>query len=130
MEEIDAMPESTPEEIAAKKEKYETFCAGPERKRLIALADIRTAQFFIPKTEATEPVLCTHAGFRTFLQGNQDPCTAVQGKKAAGEAVKRRFFHWFLELNYTYHEEEAAGGLVDEKGKPVKKKKGKKRADE
>lgn len=93
---FNAMPERTPEEVAAKQKEYEKLTGGNIWWRLRNLADIQTAQFFIPKTKENESKLITDAEYREYLTGKQmigqDVATAI------ATAQSKRFFHWFLEF--------------------------------
>lgn len=91
-----AMPETTPAEVAAKQKEYAKLATGPIWWRLKNLADIQTAQFFIPKTKENEAKLITDAEYREYLTGKQMIGQGVAIAMAVGR--ERRFFHWFLEF--------------------------------
>ncbi|GAK58027.1 hypothetical protein U27_05000 [Candidatus Vecturithrix granuli] len=94
---VDAMPERTPEEIAAKSAAYQSSIGGAHWWRLKTLADMQTAQFFIPKTEDKKTGCATDADFREFLKGRR----SLQERAATlaiAIAQEKRFFHYFLEF--------------------------------
>lgn len=93
---IDALPESTPLEVERKGAAYNRL-RGNEAQRLTRLANLQTAQFFIPKNQDNLSELITEDEFRKMLIG----ALPVQGQtvaKADAEAHIGRFFHWFLEF--------------------------------
>lgn len=91
-----AMPETTPAEVAAKQKEYAKLAAGPVWWRLKNLADIQTAQFFLPKIEENENKIITDAEYQKYLAGQQMIGQSVA--MATATAQNRRFFHWFLEF--------------------------------
>lgn len=96
LNQLSAMPEATPDEVLAKQKEYAKLAAGPVWWRLKNLADIATAQFFLPKTMENENKIITDAQFQQYLAGGQ---RIGQGVAAAlATAQNRRFFHWFLEF--------------------------------
>ena len=92
------MPERTPEEIKAKQQAYGRLSGGPNWWKLKTLADIQTAQFFIPKTFEQRDYLLTESTYRDMLDGIK----TLQGSRAVAKAnavsSEKRFFHWFLEF--------------------------------
>lgn len=95
--EFDKLPELTPAQIAAKKQRYQSFLQNTDYWTLRELAALPIAQFYIPKTNENRHKLMTDADFRRFLRGQQ----LLQGEASAeafGLSVKKRFFHWFLEF--------------------------------
>ena len=91
-----AMPETTPAEVAAKQKEYAKLAAGPVWWRLKNLADIQTAQFFLPKSKENENKIITDAQYQQYLAGQQMIGQGVAIAMVAGR--ERRFFHWFLEF--------------------------------
>jgi hypothetical protein len=110
--ELDQMPETTPEEIEAKREKYEEIISGKNYLTFKTLADIMTAQFFIPKREEYYRKFITDAQYRNYLRGEQLTGEAVG--YALAMSVKNRFFHWFLEFPEVF----SAGGFDSVLGNP------------
>ncbi len=94
---FDAMPETTPEEIVAKKKRYRVLTSGTSWWRLKTLADIQVAQFFVPKTVELREKLITDAEYRAYLTGARQPIGQAVAR-AQATAVQKRFFHWFLEF--------------------------------
>lgn len=91
---LDAMPDRNPRHVCDKSEAYMALISGKEYMRLKTLADIQTAQFFVPKEKAGDCI--TDGTFREYLAGR-----AMQGQavaKAMALAIEKRFFHWFLEF--------------------------------
>lgn len=97
MREFNNMPEHTPKQITAKKKRFEELNADKEWWRLKTLADIQTAQFFIPKTQVNKDYLITEAEYREYLSGEK-PFDARKSGKALAVSQEKRFFHWFLEF--------------------------------
>lgn len=90
-----ALPEATPAEIADKAKAYRALSNSPNWYRLKQLADVQTAQFFLPKQRTDD--LVTDQDYYTWL----NRANAIQDRRAAlavGEAERRHFFHWFLEF--------------------------------
>ena len=94
---LSALPEKTPAQIDAKKQRFSAFTQGEHAGILRTTADIPVAQFYIPKVPGNETKLVTDGEFRGYWRGQQAP----QGRGAdAARALseQRRFFHWFLEF--------------------------------
>ncbi len=91
---LEIMPEHNPAEIETKQKEYQNLTSGSIWWRLKNLADISTAQFFIPKTKENENKCITDAEFREYLAGRQ--MMGVGIAKATATALDKRFFHWFL----------------------------------
>jgi len=96
--EFSKLPESTPEEIIAKQKAYQQLSRGPNWWRLKTLADIQTAQFFIPKTLGHAERLITENTYRDLIAGSKPLQGSVAIAKALAVAAEKRFFHWFLEF--------------------------------
>ncbi|UAM98011.1 N-6 DNA methylase [Polaribacter litorisediminis] len=90
-----ALPESSPEEIAAKAEAYKNLTTDKKWYRLKNLADLQVAQFFIPKTVENREKLTTNEKYKTYLNSGAQ---IIDRGAANAMAVKKRFFHWFLEF--------------------------------
>ena len=94
---LSALPEQTPAQIDAKKERFAAVSQGEHAGLLRAIADIPVAQFYIPMVLGNEAKLVTDGEFRGYWRGQLAP----QGHGAdAARALseQRRFFHWFLEF--------------------------------
>ena len=94
---LSALPEGTPAQIDAKKERFAAFAQGEHAGRLRTIADIPVAQFYIPKVSGNEVKLVTDGEFRGYWRGQRTPQgPGATAARALGE--QRRFFHWFLEF--------------------------------
>ncbi|MGE0356581.1 MAG: type IIL restriction-modification enzyme MmeI [Burkholderiales bacterium] len=95
--ELSGLPERTPEEIAAKKRRYQDFTQRQDAWLLNQIAAIPIAQFYLPKTPANLPKFVTDAEFRRYWKGERSPQGQATAQAwALGE--QKRFFHWFLEF--------------------------------
>ena len=94
---LSALPEKTPAQIDAKKERFSTFARGEHAGFLRTIADIPVAQFYIPKIPVTKTWFVTDSEFRDYWLGHQSPeGEGIETARALGQ--ERRFFHWFLEF--------------------------------
>ena len=94
---LEALPERTPAEIAAKKQAFEAFSGSGAALLLKQLASIPIAQFYLPRSAEQRATLITDSSFRDLWAGSAAP----QGPAAAAAfavAARKRFFHWFLEF--------------------------------
>ena len=106
--EVDAMPEATPTEVAAKQVAYDRWKTSLDRRNLKMVADLQVAQFFIPKTPEMESRIITDETYFRHLKGElQLAGTAVAEAMAVANKRANRFFHWFLEFPEVF----AAGGF-------------------
>ena len=94
---LEKLPERTPEEIQAKKNKYNDFTKSKNYTRLKALADMLVAQFFIPKTTKNKPYLCTDSVYRKYLENLTSPIGQPPAK-ANSIAQDKKIFHYFIEF--------------------------------
>ncbi len=94
---LDSLEENTVQAVEAKRKQYENLRNGAQWWRLKQLADLTTAQFFIPKTPANEHYLSTEKDFRDYSSGRKALQTQAVAQ-AVAVAEQRRFFHWFLEF--------------------------------
>ncbi len=95
--ELSVLPERTPEDIAAKKRRYQDFTHSQDAWQLNQIAAIPIAQFYLPKTPANLPKVITDSEFRRFWNGERSPQGQATAEAwALGERM--RFFHWFLEF--------------------------------
>ncbi len=95
---VDGMPEDDPHQIEAKQVAYETLVSQQDWRRLRQLADILTAQFFIPKLEENQTVLVTDADYLRYLSGTDGKAFEAHACTAETIARRSRFFHWFIEF--------------------------------
>ena len=91
------LPEETPKQVDAKRERFLTFIQGENAKLLRTIANIPVAQFFIPKVPGNEAQFLTDAEFRGYWSGHLAPTgRSVDAARILGR--QKRFFHWFLEF--------------------------------
>ncbi len=96
-----SLPESTPEEIAAKAAAYQKLTNGAKWWRLKNLADLQVSQFFIPKTIENKDGLTTDKQYRTYLNSG----TQILDRGASlSKAEEKKIFHWFLEFPQVFGE--------------------------
>lgn len=110
---LSSLPERTPAEIDAKKARFVDFAESRDTWLLKQTVGIPIAQFYIPKTEENESQLISDREFRSYWPGGNHP----QGQATAAAwviALRKRFFHWFLE----YPEIIARGGFDCVLGNP------------
>lgn len=96
-QELSALPEQTPEEIEAKKQRYQRLTEDQEALLIHQIAAIPIAQFYLEKTPENVQKFVTDAEYRRYLTGERQP----QGQATAAawaRSVDKRFFHWFLEF--------------------------------
>ena len=94
---LSALPEETPKQVDAKKERFLTFVQGENADLLRTIANIPVAQFFIPKIPGNEAQFLTDAEFRGYWSGHLAPMgRSVDAARILGR--QKRFFHWFLEF--------------------------------
>jgi hypothetical protein len=110
---LDTLEENTVQAVEAKRRHYEKLRQGPQWWRMKQLADLATAQFFIPKTTANELYLSTEQDFREYSSGRKALQTQAVAR-AVAVSTERRFFHWFLEFPEVF----AAGGFDCVVGNP------------
>ncbi|WP_444633364.1 Eco57I restriction-modification methylase domain-containing protein [Cupriavidus oxalaticus] len=104
---LDALPEHTPEEVEAKRRRFDALSQSEEALWMEQLAALPIAQFYIPKLKSRPGMHVTEEEFRTYWKGERKP----QGQATAEAwrlAQRKRFFHWFLALP-----EVMAGGGFD-----------------
>lgn len=93
---LNLMPEETPNQIKAKANYYKEIIQKQDWLELKQLADVLTAQFFIPKTENNKHLIFTEASYRILYNGTNIFYQALA--QADSVSLKNRFFHWFLEF--------------------------------
>lgn len=95
--ELNRLPEHTPDEIEAKKARYLAFTQSKDSWLLHQIASIPIAQFYIQKRADNLQKFVTDAAYRRYWRGEVSP----QGQATAeawAMAERKRFFHWFLEF--------------------------------
>jgi len=79
-----------------KAELYGSWRAGMQHAHDETVADLWTAQFFVPLTEAGRDDVCTTKDFLALAVDKEKRPRRVAAAKAIAE--KARFFHWHLEF--------------------------------
>jgi len=95
--ELSALPEHTPVEIDAKKERFLEFSESSDAFLLTQIAAIPIAQFYVPKILDNNSRLVTDAEFRRYWIDGLTPQSEGTATALAA-AFEKRFFHWFLEF--------------------------------
>lgn len=101
---VDGMSEHGLEEIDQKRLAYENLVSQSEWIRLRDLADMLTAQFFIPKTDQNQSVLATDGGYLQYVAGGSGRLYEARVEAACRIAREKRFFHWFIEFPDVFEE--------------------------
>lgn len=92
---LSALPERTPAEIEAKKQRYQDFTASGDAWLLNQIAAIPIAQFYLPKTVPSRGWIITDNEFRQYWQGErtpQGPATATGGRWRCKSASSTGFW--------------------------------------
>lgn len=110
---LDALPEHTPEQVEAKRQRFEVLSKSAEALWMEQLAAIPIAQFYIPKLKNRPGTNVTEEDFRRYWKGEQKLHSQATAE-AWAVAVKKRFFHWFI----AFPETMAAGGFDCVLGNP------------
>lgn len=96
-QELSALPETTPAQVAAKKNRFTVLAQGEHAEILRTVANIPFAQFYTPKLPSNKRRLVTDAEFRAYLNDKlTPPSECLRAARSLGE--KKRLFHWFLEF--------------------------------
>jgi hypothetical protein len=94
--ELQELSENTAADVRKKVQLYTSWRSGMQHSHDEAVADLWTAQFFLPLTNSTDPVICTT---KEFLEFAVDKRKKPQQIAAAQEMAQHvRFFHWHLEF--------------------------------
>jgi hypothetical protein len=101
---VDGMSEHSLEELERKRLAYEYLVSQSAWIRLRDLADILTAQFFIPKIEENKSALVTDGDYLQYVAGGNGRLYEARAKAARGIAQEKRFFHWFIEFPDVFQE--------------------------
>lgn len=92
---LDALPEHTPEQVEAKRKRFELLSQSAEALWMEQLAAIPIAQFYVPKVKNRPGMHITEDEFRGYWKGERKPQSQATAEVwAIGE--RKRFFHWFL----------------------------------
>jgi len=94
---LEALPENSTKEIAAKEAAYRTFLEQAKTSRLAHAADLLVGAYLLPKREGSEAHIPTSATLYLTLLGDALPA-AQQGALAAAQTacVEARVLHWPL----------------------------------
>jgi methylase of polypeptide subunit release factors len=92
---LDALPEHTPEQVEAKRQRFEVLSQSAEALWIERLAAIPIAQFYIPKVKSRPGMHVTEKEFRGYWKGEHTPQSQATAE-AWAVADRKRFFHWFL----------------------------------
>lgn len=95
--ELNRLPEHTPDEIDAKKARYLAFMQSKDSWLLHQIASIPIAQFYLPKTADNLQKFITDATYQRYWKGEIGP-QGLATAEAWAMAERKRFFHWFLEF--------------------------------
>lgn len=94
--ELRDLTENTAADVRKKTQMYSSWRAGMQHSHDEAVADLWTAQFFLPLTSATDPAICTAKDFLEFAVDKQKKPQQVAAAQDIAQRV--RFFHWHLEF--------------------------------
>jgi hypothetical protein len=92
---LDTLPEHTPEQVEAKRQRFEALSKSAEALWMEQLAAIPIAQFYIPKVTNRPGMHVTEEEFRSYWKGERKPQSQATAQ-AWASAERKRFFHWFL----------------------------------
>lgn len=112
---IEALPEDTTKQIAAKEAGYQAFLQQAKTSRLAHAADLLVGAFLLPKLDASKDRIPTSATLYLTLLGDQ-LSPQQQGALAAAQAgcAQARVFHWPLGFPQVF----ASGGFDCVLGNP------------
>ena len=95
--ELRELAENTAADVRKKAQMYSSWRAGMQHSHDEAVADLWTAQFFLPLTSTDRSARSARP--RTSLSSRLDKRKKPQQVAAAQEvAAQSRFFHWHLEF--------------------------------
>ncbi|MGE5471183.1 MAG: Eco57I restriction-modification methylase domain-containing protein [Bacteroidota bacterium] len=95
--ELNRLPEYTPDEIEAKKARYLAFTQSKDSWLLHQIVSIPIAQFYIQKRADNLQKFVTDATYRRYWRGEISP-QGLATAEASAMSERKRFFHWFLEF--------------------------------
>lgn len=97
MRELEALPDATLEQIAAKQAAWQAFANESAESPLRHAADMLLAAFLLPKTQASEDAVSTTATVVLELLGEQDaPGHSAKRTMARDACDEARVLHWPL----------------------------------
>jgi type I restriction-modification system DNA methylase subunit len=92
---LDALPEHTPEQVEAKRQRFEVLSKSAGALWTEQVAAIPIAQFYIPKVKNRPGTHVTEEEFRSYWKGERTPQSQAAAEAwAVGE--RKRIFNWFL----------------------------------
>jgi hypothetical protein len=92
---LDKLPEHTPEQVEAKRLRFEVLSQSAEALWMEQLAAIPIAQFYIPKVKNQPGMHVTEEEFRSYWKGERKAQSRATAE-AWAVAARKRFFQWFL----------------------------------
>lgn len=115
LQRLEALPENSTQEIAAKEAAYRAFLEQAKTSRLAHAADLLVGAYLLPKTAATQAQIPTSATLYLTLLGDTLPA-AQQGALSAAQAAcaDARVLHWPLAFAQVF----AQGGFDCVLGNP------------
>jgi hypothetical protein len=112
---IEALPEDTTKQIAAKEAAYQAFLQQAKTSRLAHAANLLVGAFLLPKLEASKDRIPTSATLYLTLLGDQLPPQQQNALVAAQSGcLQARVFHWPLGFPQVF----ASGGFDCVLGNP------------
>lgn len=112
---LEALPEETPADIAARAEAYAAFSAQADNSRIAQAADLLLGAFVLPKTENTANSIPTSQTLYLHLFSDQHNTQHQQQLEAARSACREAsVFHWPLAFPQVF----AKGGFDCVLGNP------------
>lgn len=112
---LEALPENTTRQIAAKEVAYHAFLQQAKTSRLAHAADLLVGAYLLPKREGTEPLIPTSATLYLTLLGDVLPAAQQVALASAQMAcAEARVLHWPLAFPQVF----AAGGFDCVLGNP------------
>jgi hypothetical protein len=93
-QELEAIPDDSPEEVSRKQQLYSRSCQDPEHQKLVEACHLWTAAFFQPLTSDFSRAITTQAVIDR-LGDKVHPQALATAQALASE---QRFFHWPLEF--------------------------------
>lgn len=115
LQRLEALPENSTQQIAAKEAAYRAFLEQARTSRLAQAADLLVGAYLLPKTETTQAQIPTSATLYLTLLGDALPA-AQQGALSAAQAacLEARVLHWPLAFAQVF----ASGGFDCVLGNP------------
>jgi hypothetical protein len=93
-QELEAIPDNSPEEVSRKQQLYSRYCQDPQHQKLVEACYLWTAAFFQPLTSDFSRAITTQAVIDR-LEGRAHPQALATAQALASE---QHFFHWPLEF--------------------------------